>query len=394
MTENERNALLEELSNKKMSFSIPSFVAYYLDEQEMQSPSLVQLLGIDESELTLNGNRVLQFLESEKESSPIFNFEIFKWKVHAFLSIQDLLFPQIFDGVNWDIILKIRYFYYESKYVLLESIHSSLNGMYIGNNQLLRLFIEFNLLQVYYLNKGIREQSYSSFSEYFKTGKKPGNNKLIETALPEDKFCKPLRKRIQWELGRLSNRFSHAYTHFDSPKTMGVVIPHTSIDSIYFYVQVSAVLDTVLWMYYVNLPMLFFPVDIIRRFGFNPPSGVFASPSTAVIIKKSMPEDDYILFKEYSGKKEIVNSHLDWFNSLPDLTDQQIWDTADERRELNDSILSYYVKQLAGFRAKCEMVVEMIRKQLTDKSKEPTIDTDTVSSYLNFFKWREIYHKL
>ncbi len=394
MTEAEQNALLEELSRKKMDFSIPSFVTYYLDEHEMQSPLLIQLLGIDESELSANGKRVLEFLQAQKEGSSVFNFESFKWKVHAFISLQDILFPPYFEGTHWDVILQIRYFYYESKYVLAESIHASLNGMHIGNSQLLRLFIEFNLLQVYYINKGIKEQSYHSFNEYFKNGVKPGNNNLIKTAFPDDEFCKPIKKRIQWELNRLANRFSHAYGHVDSPKTSGIARPHISIDSIFFYVQVSAVLDAVLWMYYVNLPMLFFPVDIISRFGFSPPSGVFVSPSTAAIIKRSLPENDYALFKEYACKKEIVAAQMKWYNSLPDLGDEKIWETADDRRESDDTLLGYYVKQIADFRAKCEMVVEGIRKKLADEKQELDMDLGAVESYLNFHKWREIYRKV
>lgn len=396
MKEEEKQSLFEDLMKKKMNFGLLSFVAHYMSDTEMQSPSLAELLGIDETELTVNGKRVLQFLETEKSESTTFNFEDFKWKVHAFLSIQDLLFPQIFDETHWDVILQIRYFYYESKYVLTESIHSSLNGMHVGNNHLLRLFIEFNLLQVYYIKKGIKERSYNSFTEYFKTGVKPGSNSLIRDALPDDEFCKPIKKRIQWDLNRLSNRFSHAYTQANSPKAIGIAIPHTSIDSVYFYVQVSTVLDSVLWMYYVNFPMLFSPVDIIKKFGFSPPSGVFSSLSTAAIIKKSLIESDYSLFREYALKNEIVSGHMDWYNSLPDLTEEQIWETATEKRGPNDSITMYHVKQLATFRAQCEMLVEVIRGRLQAENGKPEndIDPDIVASYMNFNKWREIYGKL
>jgi hypothetical protein len=395
MDEAERNEFTKELAEKKMNFNLPVFVTYYTDENEMKSPTLAQLLGFGESHLTVSGSKALRFLEFEKRSDSVFSFDAFKWKLHAFLSLQDLVFPPVFEDAPWKVIFQMKYFYYESKYILTESILSSLNGLHIGNNHLLRLFIEFNLLQLYFINKTKKESSYQGINEYFKTGIKPSNTGLLKLALPDDQFCKPIKKRIQVELEQLSTRFSHAYIPDHSPKAISVAIPHTSVDSIYFYVQVLTVLDTVLWMYYVNLPMLFFPVYVTRKFGFSPPTGVYATPSIGAIVKKSITQTDYAIFKEYAQKNEDVKGHLDWYESHPDLTDEQIWETADERREPDDTILTYFVKQTAEFRAKSEMVVEQIRKRLADDNiVNNNFEVEKLGQCLSFNQWRTIYHKL
>jgi hypothetical protein len=87
----------------------------------------------------------------------------------AFLSVQDLLTTPLFSDTTNAGILQIKYFYYESKYILMEIIASSLNGLHIANKQLLRNFLEFNLLQCFFINKIKQEESFRSFNEYLKT---------------------------------------------------------------------------------------------------------------------------------------------------------------------------------------------------------------------------------
>jgi hypothetical protein len=395
MTADEKNRLMEFLLQKKNSPSVNCFMTYYLDDKDIAAPALAELLAINDSELTITGKQILDFLEATgKDEEHPFSFENFKKKLHVFVSIQDMLFPPYFTDTTVAETFQIRYFYYESKYILTESILSGLNGLHIGNNALLRSFLEFNITQLYYYNTYIKDQSIRRFRKYLLTGIKPTNPEMIKEAIPNDDFCKPVRKRIQWELKQLSNRFSHPYSQSDSPKKQGIYVPHSSMESVHFYVQATAVLDAVLWMYYVNLPMLFLPVDVFKRFGFDIPPGFFATPSTCAIVEHALPPQDYEIFRDYALKNKMAISNLEWYNSLPDLSDEQIWQTAGDPSEADDTIFTYYVKRMAKMRAQLEMSVELIRRSLAEK-ESVEIDADqALEAYMNFSKFSQIYTRL
>lgn len=397
MTAEEKQSLLEELLNRKRNVSVKSSMNYYLNDEDFKAPPLAELLSLDDSELTATGKRILEYLETtDPEPGQIINFESFKRKVQAFLSIQDMLFPPYFDGTSVAETFQLRYFYYESKYILTEAVVSGLNGLHIGNNTLLRLFLEFNLTQLYYYNTYIKDQSIKRFRNYIQSGIKPSNGELIKEAIASDNFCAPIRKRVQLELQQLANRYSHAYAYSESPKAKGIHVPHSSLESIHFYVAITGILDAVLWMYYASLPMLFVRLDVFKRFGFDIPPGFFATPSTCTIVRQSLPPDDFALFKQYAEEKEMAKANIHWYNSLPDLSEEEIWDTGNVPREEGDTIISSYIKRTSQMRAQLEMSTEMIRRQLAEgKDKNEEINLEQVlDHYVNFSKFRKVYQNL
>jgi len=197
------------------------------------------------------------------------------------------------------------------------------------------------------------------------------------------------------ELNSLSNKYNHAYTPNDSPKHFGVYSPDTSFETLYFWIHISMVLELVLWIYYVNFPMLFFPVDIIRKFGFNWPVGLYVSDSTSGIIKKATSEMDYALFKEYAASKSIVIDLRNFYDSQPTLDDEEIWNTWHKERKKNDSFHGCYAKAVVEERATHEMLAVNTRKTETEVEKEfdekdATIET-FAKQYMEFSAWRKVY---
>jgi hypothetical protein len=124
-----------------------------------------------------------------------------------------------------------------------------------------------------------------------------------------------------------------------------------SVEGIFFWQKIRFVLDTVLWVYYVNFPLLFHPIDVLRKFGFNAPLGMIADFNTGGLVRRSLPPSVYDAFKSYSAQQESAVSVLEWAQARPDLTDQEIaatW-TADEPRP--PDLQSAYAMQMARLRA-------------------------------------------
>ena len=393
MTIKQQQEFFQKLMNRKNNTSFETFVYRYLkdDKKNLRLPGLTQLLLIDNSLLTEDGKEAINYLESLIEpEGQIFSFSKFKWKILAFLAVQDLLTTPIYEGGIISSILQQKYFYYESKYILLEVIISSLNGLHIGNKQLMRNFLEFNMLQCYFINKINKEKSFQSFNEYLKTRINPSVSKLINEAVPVDNFCKPIKKRLQIELQNLSNRYSHAYNQNDSPKHDGIFRPGLTIESLYFHIQVAATLDIVLWMYYVNFPMLFKPVNIVKKFGFSPPA-LFVTPDVTAVIEQTMSKEDFAIFENYASNSEVVQGNLQWYNSLPDLSEDEIWRQWDKPREKDDTIEGCFLKMIATVRGYSELLFES-EEMRKERSAQVNAVTDSVlENYTVFSKWQKVY---
>lgn len=392
MTEEEQHQFLQRLAYKKDNPSFGIYAYRHLSGgDDLYSVSLANLLMIDASLLTEDGKEALSYMESLCElREQSFSFERFKWKVTAFLAVQDLLSTPVFHDTTNAAILQLKYFYYESKYILTEVIVSSLNGLHIANKQLMRNFLEFNLLQCYFINRIKKEYSFQSFNEFLKTKINPGVTRLLRDAVPGDEFCKPIKKRIQIEANNLSNRYSHAYNQNESPKHDGIFHPGLSIESIYFYVHVTATLDVVLWMYYVNFPMLFKPVDIVRKFGFSPPA-LFVTPDVTAIIRKTMAKEDFEIFENYAANTEEVKSNLSWYDSLSNLSEEEIWQQWDKPREDGDTIEACFARMIATVRAYSQLIVETEKMKDERSDGMEDIENSVAEIYTNFSKWRKAY---
>ena len=143
-----RRELLSRHTQGRVYQSV-AFIRSRLDGFD-KAPELKLLLGLQSEHLSSNATRVLNLLESDDSKSETITFDDFKWKVLAYLTIQDIFDLPLFKVESKETMEKRFgqwYFYYEGKFALIELILCGLNGFYVANHALLRPFAEFNLLQ-------------------------------------------------------------------------------------------------------------------------------------------------------------------------------------------------------------------------------------------------------
>jgi hypothetical protein len=276
----------------------------------------------------------------------------FLWKLTAFDCIQDIFEINIYESDNLELLSQQYYFYYESKAVFAESILAGLNGLYIASNSLLRLFLEFNILQNYYRRQIVTNNNYSELREYFKRGIHPRWSTAIKRSMSTNAVSKKLNVRILRVLKSLSKNTQHPYhPDFSQGQHRTTKVGH-SMNGLLFWKNNRITLDAVLKMYFINYPMLFNPVDVLRKFGFNPPVGVAVDRYVGEIIKKSMIEREYNNYKDISMKQENALEIMEWISQRNDLTDEEIKESwSDPQDEKPNDIISGYLKQLSKIRA-------------------------------------------
>jgi hypothetical protein len=367
-------------------FFIPASYTSYQNIDALVTPGLLtRIIGFKNDQISDRERNVLSLIENKEHSDICNNYSDFKWQVLAFLSVQDIFDAPLVKGHDFLSLFRQWYFYYESKYVLTEAILCGLNGFFASMGSLLRLFIEFSLLQNFFYRNIDNTLSYEVLEQYYTKGVNPNWNTIINGALPADIFTKPIKKRVQLQLKSISETCIHPYQPVFSIRKTGSNQPGPTLERIFFYTWILMTLTPVLWLYYTNFPMLFHGVDIEAKFGFNIPVGIFVEEQTTKIINKALG-NDYDTFYQYSNTHQKVKDLLDWYNGRNTLSDSQIMKTWNlEQDGPISNVKEGHGKQIAKMRALREAMIF----QTTEESNKDTLSNNPnqVFDLLGSFQW-------
>ncbi len=286
--------------------------------------SILDVLELKADDLSQTAREALEALESSSAAGD--DFSDLKWKLTAFIHIQDVFDSPFFDSLDRDPLLMFQqyYFYYESLRILRESVLCGLNGFAVAANALLRPFLEFSLLQNYFYRTVAENGSFGELAQYFTHGIAPKTSTVIRKAMPKDDFTSPIRFRVHAHLRGLSESTLHPYHPDHSASQHKDAVHAHSFESLHFWYGTRLIVDAALWVYFVNFPLLFHPVDVMRKFGYNGPVGLFIDEYGGLCVRKSLGEDDYKKFLAYSTAQQRTKDCLAFYANHPDLTDAAI----------------------------------------------------------------------
>jgi hypothetical protein len=353
----------------------------------------LQILDVSSDALNAEGRSVINMYEARALSGEEPDWIDFKWKLTAFSEIQDVFDSPLYPGRDSPLNqFHLWYFYHESSHLLTESILAGFAGLYACANAVLRIFLEFSVLQLYYYNIAFQNRSYARLEEYFKERRHPSWHHALQKAIPNDAFCRPIKSRLDVHFKGLSESASHSYHPQASPSSHRLAPGNASLEGIYFWANTRMVLQGVLWGYYVNFPMLFFPRNILRKFGFNSPVGVVVDEQCSVAVSKSLGETDYAHFLAYADRQEAAESIRPWIDSRPDLTDEQIRATwSDRDNGPMGEMREAYARIMAKMRAiRLTFAMDPVWAGEEEKRR---FDAD-VSQIFSFDRWSKIYKNI
>src|ERR1017187_74509 len=114
MSQSDDNQLFSELIKKANERSVRISMRYFDEYSTMIPGSLLEIIGVEESQLNSDGKRILDYLENEPDTpSEEFSFTKFKWKLLAFIYLQDIFDGKVLDDYKTDNLFQLKYFYYE-----------------------------------------------------------------------------------------------------------------------------------------------------------------------------------------------------------------------------------------------------------------------------------------
>lgn len=310
------------------------FVEYF--KGEVPDYTFDQLLNITEGEINEYGKDIVKQNIEDKELKSY--FKKLKISLLAYMQFQDL-FSISFNSkdyfINEDILLQNKYCYYESLFYLRQSILSLFNLNILSTITLLRPFIELSIFQLYWTYSS-KEKGFKSYYKWIKGNKeKPPFRNSLEYVINKKCLTFPKLKNLLENSEKILKNLYYkfcSYTHVPvlseslAAKARGFSIPDLE-DFLYALHQTNILLHHIIVLYVICNPMILFPVKIYKKFGFNPPSNLYADNCNFKIIKKYLGEKRTIYLKNALGESEFVKGNLFYYNSKPDLTLTEIKDS-------------------------------------------------------------------
>lgn len=352
--------------------------------------SLTEILDVPREAFGQKGMLSIEILEDIAKNVDLRKSWIdFKWKLTAFNEIQDIFDSPIYPDASFVNIFHIWYFYYEARSLLKEVIVSGFVGLYSASTSVLRLFLEFSLLQLYFYRVCETRKSYEPLEEYFRNGRKPSWNTMLNKAIPNNAFCKPIKLLLDLHMKGLSVSAAHPYHPDLSPRHHSASPISISMEGILFWQTARFVLRTVLWAYYVNFPMLFHPRNMLEKFGFNAPMGTFIDLQGATSVRRSLENEGYDEFLLYSESNDDVQGLIEWYESYAFLTEDEIrgtWKDDGSIGELGADLEEGLCKQRTQMR--------VLKQAMALKPPEPLGPPDQIDDIflsLSYTKWKELY---
>jgi len=356
---------------------------------------LTEILGIPESRLSNDARMSLELLESTEKNN-VFRDEWidFKRKLIAYREIQDIFPMQLHYESSPMTAMRLWYFYFEADYLMKDSLLAGFHYCGASSVSTLRPFLEFTALQLYYYRVTLENGNLKRLEDYHATERQPGWHAALKASMPNDNFCKPIRKRVQLHLSDLSNHSSHPHGHTSSPRNQcySPGVPHMT--GLAFWRLNRLVLEAALWVYYVNFPMLFKPTNVYSKFGCNRPMGHFADNVCSSAVEHALNPQDFKIFSDYAAKDEGSNSEVDWIESRDDLTKQELRESCDDDFSGSDDEMYPGAYLMATGKARSlRAMLSLDTEGLKSESKRKLEELPDINIH-DFHRWRVAYKDL
>ncbi|MBU1208856.1 MAG: hypothetical protein KKH04_18340 [Proteobacteria bacterium] len=340
---------------------------------------LRDIWNIGPGELSDEGSRALEIIDSGKlKDIDLRNVAV--WTSFAIQEFQDLqAMPLPKSGKFFN----VNYMFFESLSALRESILTGLNGQLHASFAVLRSSCELLTFHYWWKDHLQFADSYDPFYDWlFGSQKGPRFSKVID-----DTFRKidlpPLCTNKETFLSVYGKLCSYAHKPLitEAITTMrGGNIPVVSHELLYFWLDLleraqRAMLDLAI----CRSPQALFPVDLNRKFGFNPPIGVLFDKYSFISVERALGPEALNSYRAHFQCRTPPRDILDWYESQPDITAEQILASWSDETPLGNEDLPFD-ERVSGGNALLKAKVRASQRAFAYMHDSPSIEGPAASS--------------
>lgn len=247
-----------------------------------------------------------------------------------------------------------NYLYFEASHAFREATVAMLNGLPRASTGLLRSVLEMILLHCWWQKRIERMGSSEQFYDW------------LEGRRPQPRFRDVVANNIEWlEIPASANVAKKtlrtykqlcSYVHAPIREQSVTMLNQGNVGGdgvgvLYHWLVLARDalrigLEQLVYMY----PQCVFPVDICRKFGFNPPVGMYFDKFNYVPLEAVFDATQIESWRTRLKDRPTVQVALDFYNSRQDLTSEQILQTWDDMegssqadRETDDPVALWFM---------------------------------------------------
>ena len=321
-------------------------------------PDYVSLRGvwdIDDSELAPNGAIALERLEAYPDPVQTIYRDVC-WQGQALIEFQDLQempFPQSGRFLN------LGYLYCESLNALRQVVICALNGQVHAALAVLRSSLEALVYHYWWRRKLFLAGDYEAFYNWL-FGKERNTRFAAVISDTLNDLPRPTQAVVFDDLQTVYSQlcsYAHKATLDEAITTIrgGNVQQQSDFEIFYWLSMLGRTQRSMLDIATLSNPHALFPLDIYRKFGFNPPLGVFLDQFSGYYVGKALGESARSAYREHFKKIDPPSSQMAWFEEFPDLTDEEVlatWHEEVPNEPSNSSFEDKFVRRAALMKAK------------------------------------------
>lgn len=324
--------------------------------------SLRDVWSIADGELNGAAEFVWERLQSENDLAALHR-EV-AWAAQALIEFADLVdYTRRATGrvQNFRYLFQYRnYLYFEATSALREATVGMLNGSPRAASGLLRPVLEMLMLHCWWRERMSRKDRSSQFCDWLEgQWKAPGFKNIVSDnfrwlKIPDDGSA---REHVDRTYDRLCS-YVHAPIREESFTMLNRGnLRYAGVGVLRHWLSLARDVLRIALEQFVHLyPQCLFPVDITRKFGFNPPEGMYFDEFNFVPLRTVLGGDAIETYRARMKDCEVVEMAKQFYESRPDLTHDQIlatWDDDDGSEALgdeSDSPVALWLRAKARYR--------------------------------------------
>lgn len=192
---------------------------------------------------------------------------------------------------------------------------------------MLRPFVESAIAEVY-IHGDLDGRRLWRYLEYLAgRGHRPRYRQMLDAIFHEPRFASlaSMRDLVDTLYGGISAS-AHVQTPDEALLSMrdGNQAVATYPELVFWLGSLGLVVHRMLTLLVLRFPMVLYPVDIERRFAYNPPVGLFADSVVSASIRHGLGVRHADALTSFLRQDGGVEGLLEWFESAPELTDEQV----------------------------------------------------------------------
>ena len=314
-----------------MRFALINKIYRHVDDEI----SLCDVWSIEKEELNTIAKITLKHLQEDKALSKL--HRDVAWLSQALIEFSSILdFPMPHEVSWWH----KNYLYFEATHALREATVEMLNGLLKSSMGTLRSALQMFLLHCWWQERMIRGEGVREFNEWFEGKRLPptfkdmvrDNLKFLD--IPSNDLVKKTYKQLCAHV--------HVPLIEESLTTLRQGnMQHVTVTALLYWFSLARdTLQIALEHFVHHRPQSLFPVDVPRKFGFNPPVGLYFNKIDFIPLNAVLGEERIKEYRERLGNREVIQDIMNSYESRPDFTPEQLIGTLDDswRREFGNDI--------------------------------------------------------